>query len=182
MRAWRADLEPSARHARRRHPRRGARARTPSPRCVQGTAICRSFRARARRRGRQPRRDRWQAGVAPCGAATRRRDRPGSCAQARSRRSRPAAHGDRRASPQRIASAGETLQLISEALPRVAWPPGERSSRAPRLTLEAGARQPARCRAAGGVDRASSRRRDHVRRRDRRRRTARGAAIELAKR
>jgi hypothetical protein len=41
----------------------------------------------------------------------------------------------------RLASAGETLQLISEALPRVAWPPGERSSRAPRLTLEPGARR-----------------------------------------
>ncbi|HEX4456176.1 MAG TPA: hypothetical protein VH143_35185 [Kofleriaceae bacterium] len=41
----------------------------------------------------------------------------------------------------RLASAGETLQLISEELPRVAWPPGERSSRSPRLRLEPGARR-----------------------------------------
>jgi hypothetical protein len=41
----------------------------------------------------------------------------------------------------RLASAGETLQLISDELPRVAWPPPERSPDAPRLVLEAGARR-----------------------------------------
>ncbi|HEY1551279.1 MAG TPA: hypothetical protein VGG28_25800 [Kofleriaceae bacterium] len=41
----------------------------------------------------------------------------------------------------RLASAGETLQLISDALPRAAWPPPEQSAEAPRLALEAGARR-----------------------------------------
>ncbi len=46
----------------------------------------------------------------------------------------------------RLRSTGETLQLISEQLPRAAWPPpclppGERSIGAPRLTIEPGARR-----------------------------------------
>ena len=46
----------------------------------------------------------------------------------------------------RLRSTGETLQLISEQLPRAAWPPpclppGERSMGAPRLPIEPGARR-----------------------------------------
>ena len=41
----------------------------------------------------------------------------------------------------RLGSTGETLQLISEQLPRAAWPPEERSIGAPRLPIEPGARR-----------------------------------------
>jgi hypothetical protein len=41
----------------------------------------------------------------------------------------------------RLASAGETLQLISEDAPRASWPPPEHAPDAPRLVLEPNARR-----------------------------------------